>query len=248
MKKNTMMRIASCLLIAVLMTTCVISGTFAKYTTKDNAADSARVAKWGVVIDVTGEEAFAEKYDNAASASGTKVVSVDNTAADDSVLAPGTNGTLTTFKITGKPEVMLDVKADVNVELDGWIVDAATYFPVVIKVNGTPVAAPADPTLANYETAIEAAIINAIIADASVTPSADASTATKRYDANTDFGAAESAVDVTVTWEWPFEVDADDVADGVQSDATDAKDTVLGNLETAPTISCSVVVTATQVD
>ena len=50
MKRNKMMRIASVLLVAVLLSTCVISGTFAKYTTSNSATDSARVAKWGVII------------------------------------------------------------------------------------------------------------------------------------------------------------------------------------------------------
>ena len=47
MKKNVMMRVASALLVAVLMTTCAISGTFAKYTTTVSSSDGARVANWG---------------------------------------------------------------------------------------------------------------------------------------------------------------------------------------------------------
>ena len=54
MKKNVMMRVASVLLVAVLLTTCAISGTFAKYTTQDSASDKARVAKWGVELQVVG--------------------------------------------------------------------------------------------------------------------------------------------------------------------------------------------------
>ena len=47
MKKNTMMRVASALLVAVLLTTCAISGTFAKYVSSAETSDTARVAKWG---------------------------------------------------------------------------------------------------------------------------------------------------------------------------------------------------------
>ena len=47
MKKNTFMRVASALLVAVLLTTCAIAGTFAKYTTEVSSEDSARVAYWG---------------------------------------------------------------------------------------------------------------------------------------------------------------------------------------------------------
>ena len=46
MKKNKRMRTASGLMIAALLTTSMISGTFAKYTTADAAQDSARAAKW----------------------------------------------------------------------------------------------------------------------------------------------------------------------------------------------------------
>jgi len=62
MKKNKMMRIASVLLVAVLISTCAISGTFAKYVTKVSGEDKARVAKWGIVLTVEGESVFADKY------------------------------------------------------------------------------------------------------------------------------------------------------------------------------------------
>ena len=50
MKKNRMMRLASVLLVCVLLTTSVISGTFAKYTSSATATDSARVAKWSILV------------------------------------------------------------------------------------------------------------------------------------------------------------------------------------------------------
>ena len=49
MKTNKMMRCASTMLIAALITTSFTTTTFAKYTTQGSAQDSARVAKWGVV-------------------------------------------------------------------------------------------------------------------------------------------------------------------------------------------------------
>ena len=51
MKKNVMMRIASLLLIAVLITTCGISGTYAKYVSTATGSDTARVAKWEVNLN-----------------------------------------------------------------------------------------------------------------------------------------------------------------------------------------------------
>ena len=61
MKKNKMMRLASVLLVLTLLSTSVISGTFAKYITTDSANDSARVAKWGVVASVKGD-LFGQTY------------------------------------------------------------------------------------------------------------------------------------------------------------------------------------------
>ena len=53
MKKSNkmLMMIVSILLTLVLITTSVLSGTLAKYTTSTSSSDRARVAKWGVVIE-----------------------------------------------------------------------------------------------------------------------------------------------------------------------------------------------------
>ena len=87
MKKNFMMRAASALLVAVLLSTCTISGTFAKYTTTVSSQDSARVAKWGfeqATMDITG--LFDKVYDK--DADDKTVTSADET----DVIAPGTSG------------------------------------------------------------------------------------------------------------------------------------------------------------
>lgn len=54
MKKNKMMRNTAALGVAVLLTASVLSGTLAKYTTTAEGTDSARVAKWGIVMNSTG--------------------------------------------------------------------------------------------------------------------------------------------------------------------------------------------------
>jgi len=65
MKKNRMMRLASVLLVLTLLSTSVISGTFAKYTTSASGSDSARVAYWGFdddgVIEIN--DLFLTAYD-----------------------------------------------------------------------------------------------------------------------------------------------------------------------------------------
>ena len=42
MKKNSTMRIAAVLMVLTLMTSCFVGGTFAKYTTADDASDNTK--------------------------------------------------------------------------------------------------------------------------------------------------------------------------------------------------------------
>jgi hypothetical protein len=109
MKKNKMMRIASILLVVTLLSTCVISGTFAKYVTKAEGEDQARVAKWGVLVSIDGNE-FADKYaatDEAYLADGGAYAVVS--ANGDQVVAPGTSAEeaklAMTASVKGTPEV-----------------------------------------------------------------------------------------------------------------------------------------------
>lgn len=53
MKKNRMMRLASILLVAVLLSTSVISGTYAKYTSTVTGSSTATVAKWSIKVSDT---------------------------------------------------------------------------------------------------------------------------------------------------------------------------------------------------
>ena len=102
MKKNKMMRIASVLLVAVLVSTCAISGTFAKYVSSGSAQDSARVAKWGVRFDITSD-LFADSYEYHDTTGGYKADY--SVKSSDKVVAPGTSGDAYTFTTTGTPEV-----------------------------------------------------------------------------------------------------------------------------------------------
>ena len=119
MKKNTMMRIASFLLIAVLLSTSAISGTYAKYVTAHDGGDQARVAKWGVTVLVDGT-LFSDSYKNNpttynATETG-KDITVQAESSGINVVAPGTqNDTGMSITLTGTPEV--DVKVDFNFEV-----------------------------------------------------------------------------------------------------------------------------------
>ena len=98
MKKNKMMRIASILMVATLITTCAISGTFAKYVTRASGEDTARVAQWGIILGISGGDAFDTQYpasDEAYLEAGGEYSVVSAGALGDNeiekVVAPGTS-------------------------------------------------------------------------------------------------------------------------------------------------------------
>ena len=122
MKKNKMMRLASLLLVCVLLTTSVISGTFAKYTTTNTASDEARVAYWG--FDAAATITF-DLFDVKTAG--------DTGVSADGLLAPGTARTINFEFINAKndsraPEVAYEVVVSTNgstapsAELDAQII------------------------------------------------------------------------------------------------------------------------------
>ena len=194
MKKNKALTAAMSVLSLTMISMCAIGGTFAKYTSQDSANDTAKVAKWGVTVEVTGEDAFGTKYEDAIDASGTKVVSADT----DNVLAPGTNGTLGSVTIKGTPEVMVDVSVSLDLELEGWAVDSTYYCPLVIGgLKGNDYAS-ADL----FEAAVEA-LVNKTANDV-----APGTTLDSTYDAE-------------LTWSWAF-TGNDDKKDSKLGDAASA--------------------------
>ena len=130
MKKNVMMRVASALLVAVLLTTCSISGTFAKYVTQDDASDAARVAKWGVALQVFGN-LYGETYKDTIIANDSidpaiTVQANDYASAEDDVVAPGTNNPDGFhISLTGTPEV--STKVNVVIEAQNIFLKPGSY-------------------------------------------------------------------------------------------------------------------------
>ena len=105
MKKNTMMRVASALLIAVLLTTCAISGTFAKYISDASAQDDARVARWDIELNEKSiNETFV--FDLFATVNDSNDTAETDVATDanTTIIAPGTQGSFD-IKLLNKSEV-----------------------------------------------------------------------------------------------------------------------------------------------
>lgn len=242
MKKNVMMRLASFLLVAVLISTSAISGTYAKYVTKETGSDNARVAKWGVVIEADSFGMFKTDYETTdTTTTFTGKYSVSAAEGDrDNLLAPGTSGSFADIAITGTPEVAVDVAivADVKVEGD-WIVDGNFYCPVTITVGTEKICGLDYDSAENFAAAIKAKI--------------DGKSA--QYAPNTDLGALYNATipnptNLDLAWAWAFEgAGQSATADGPDGQ-TDKKDTVLGDKAAAGdlTISIGVAITVTQID
>lgn len=151
MKKNAMLKIAAVLLVAVLLTTCAISSTFAKYTSTDSSSEaSARVAKWGLVVDATLKDGFGKSY-----VDGNKIVS---SAGTDNVVAPGTNGKITlAATYSGSPEVSYSVVCDATVNTGS--------VPIVFTYDGQ-----------EYNASQIAAKIEEVFSKANVNPATAANT------------------------------------------------------------------------
>ena len=115
MKKNVMMRVASALLVAVLMTTCAISGTFAKYTSKTTDTETARVANWGWgSTAVTIDNLFKKVYgDNVASSNSDNVIAPGTASSTQIAWTPDAN-----FKPEVDYTVTLSVSGTIPTEVD----------------------------------------------------------------------------------------------------------------------------------
>ena len=241
MKKNVMMRVASIMLVLVLMSSSVISGTFAKYVTADSVADTARVAKFGVVVTADGE-LFSKTYKDVANENvpgeGDTTILTVVSSDEDKLVAPGTQSKAQgfVFTLSGDPEV--DVMVDIDFEVTGEIKLAAgttfdnpttgddddpdytvakDYYPVIftVKKNGAEVAQGNVAAIQTYFNGLS-----------------------HKYEANEMDAAVGTYV---LTWAWAFE---NTVA---APDLVDVLDTYLGNQAAAGaladmevTFTCSV--------
>ena len=220
MKKNKMMRIASVLLVAVILTTCAISGTFAKYVTSGNGSDNARVAKFGVTVTGTADT-FKETYakdDTGFTLAANSVVSTED------VVAPGTSGSMAAFTITGTPEVAVRVAFAGRLELgDKWEDEGNAYYcPIEVTVGDATFKGTSYASADEFEAAVNAKI----------------ATYSKDYAAGTDLSTIGGDAPA-ISWNWAFEGNDND------KDTYLGDQAAAGN---AATISLDVTATVTQID
>lgn len=229
MKKNKIMRIASVLLVAVILTTCAISGTFAKYVKSGSGFDTARVAKFGVTV--TGNaNTFKKTYakdDTSATLTGDTVVSTEK------VVAPGTSGNMAAFTLSGTPEVAVNVAFKGTLDIDANWKDSsdAYYCPIEITVGDT---GRISSTTFKGTDFTSAELFEKAVND-------EIATFTKNYEAGTDLSSIDvSANAPAISWKWDF--------DNSGLGTNDSKDTDLGNAAVPAEIFLSVTATVTQID
>lgn len=192
MKKNKLFLLGLFVVFAAVLSLSLVSNTLAKYTTSDNGSDTARVAKWGVVVNLDSFDMFEANYDNT-------VISANGT---DKVVAPGTTGTLAGISITGAPEVKVEVKFEATLELTGWEVSGAEYCPLEIKVGSVTYKIGDNATdIEDLIDKVEAAIEGY----------------TAEYDANVNLATFAEAPQVSWTWKLEGNDDVKDTALGDQA-------------------------------
>lgn len=237
MNRNRLMKASAFLLVSTMATSCFVGSTFAKYVSEGKGEDSARVAKWGVKVEVEGD-GFKTSYgknDYLSNVEGNTVIS----STEEKVVAPGTKGTFGGVKISGKPEVAVKVETTATVDLSGWNVanDGGFYCPLKFTIgektiNGLDYSKDTAGGESSFEYAIKDAIQKAT---------------TKELEANTDL--SEVGDGITYSWEWPFEGSTGTAA--IQDDILDTKlgdNAADGDTGNDPTIKITVKTTVTQID
>lgn len=216
MKKNVMMRVASIMLVLVLMSSSVISGTFAKYVTADSATDKARVAKWGVEFVPETDGMFLTQYNY--DVAQTNVTGAYSVKSNEKVVAPGTKGAGYSFTTKHKDDTAPEVSYKVSFKLDDTSenIFLDTYLPIAYKVTvGTTDIGTASHNFNDLKDNLAKAMYMYDVDEKQYYISNDAGASWAKFG-----GPGGAAPKMVLSWEWPFE------------QGFDKEDTVLGYLVT----------------
>ena len=222
MKKNWTMKLAGLLLALTMITACFVGSTFAKYVTTAEGEATARVAKWGIVMEAESEDIFLNEYQGDVY-DGIAVKSDDEAL----VVAPGTTGGSVSVTISGTPEVAfelalnLDGVQDIKLPADTYI-DYTRFYMNDEGEWGYHDTFTLDEDY--YPIQYTLAIDIPGIGTASKTGTLEEIKAALNNFANSDnltmqFAPLTSVQGtITLSWEWPFE------------QGMDKADTYLGNI------------------
>lgn len=181
-KKHWTLRVAGLLFALVLITSCFVGGTFAKYVTTGGGHESARVAKFGVTMSVANDTAFQKTYRTDNGPVSTTITNSVDSNGHENLVAPGTKGSnFVVLSIKGTPEVAVNVK----IEASGTDVFLkAGDYPITYTLTKNGAAAP-----------VVEGHLNDIIEYLN-----DRS---GNYEANTNLSQVFGTY--TLSWEWKFE-------------------------------------------
>ncbi|HBM46332.1 MAG TPA: hypothetical protein DD387_00575 [Lachnoclostridium sp.] len=246
MKKHNMMRVASALAVVTLLSTSVISGTLAKYTSEATSqAESARVAKWAInagskngtlqAISEAGSNSFTFDLFNTVKDTATGGGSETDISANDdtTIIAPGTWGYVDLViendsEVSAKYSIKLEKTSEDTVPLQYAMkkLDESAAAEDTVPTNIT--SDPKDPTKVEWTST--AANVKIDENDNRILNYKSSDTATG------------NKVTYRVYWKWDY---------GTNTTASENSDTSLGVTAatgTAATPTVKATVTATQVD
>ena len=227
--KKVLAIVLSIVMVLSLITTCLLSSTFAKYVTTGSGTASARVAKWGVIVQTNISGLFLDRYNVN---DRNEVISFNG----DDIVAPGTSNSFNmNTSVSGVPEVAVEVLTTAKVTISNWSVNGYYYCPLIFTINGATKSGNEFENHEEFEAWIEGRIAKS----------------SAKYPPLTDLSAAKE-IELSISWEWPFEVDDDnDPKNGI---ANDVLDTGLGNKaadgdkDNDPKIEFSITQTVAQID
>lgn len=230
-KSNKILRFASFILMFTLVSTCLLSGTLAKYVSSFGGNDSARVAKWDFNATNLGT-GTTQTINIFNTAYGTTVQSADGTK----IVAPGTTSSFD-LQFTGKSEVESKITFGITEENNG------TRIPLIYKINGK--------YYSNYYTAGNHYLRLNETSSSVQTIAIEGNLVSMQTDMNAGItvpvNTLYSSRNTSIEWYWAFE-EYNDAAGTTLTTSKDQYDTNLGIASPADTVKLTITATATQVD
>lgn len=234
MRKDVLVRLAGLAIMLTLISSALVSGTYAKYAQAVTGSDTARVAKFAFNL-TSGTTTATQSQVGEASFDifSTTDTGLYNSGAGASFIAPGTTGTLE-LDVGNLSEVKVSV-AFALAETFTNMPDGVAKIPLYYTIDGddqrysdTLAGVYDDSTNKSYKTLAE--LGSALAASL---PASD--------------GTVPQSKKVTLNWTWPFAAQAD------VNGQSDPDDTALGiavaeSPAAAPSVKLAVTVTVSQID